>query len=385
MLKPLLVRLEAAGGRVIAYADDLLILVAGNIRTQLTCVATQRLEIVRSWGEEVGVPVNLQKTRQMLLKGSLSRPPSIRLGGDVIGYSQAVKYLGIRISERWDFFGHLADIHTKVQKTTGSIRRVLRKEWGLSLATSLHIYRGLYVPCIAYGAILWAGSLSRPHFAKRLNQAQRVALTAILPVCRTAPTAAMQVLAGELPWDLEVRYRATKARLRRGEQPGDALVEPERLIDLNEKERSAVVLDVFLDEWQRRWDDENTGRVTHRWISKVRYARLNRAFSPSYALTCLLTGHGTNSLLQSRGLEASARCASCDTSDETWTHILVDCPQYADIRCLEDWRITIGNDGEPDVGTALENAEQVCALDSFAREAFRRRDEFLPEHRRRPR
>lgn len=384
MVKSLLERLETAGAEVIAYADDLLVLVAGNSRVQIERVTTERLRIVSQWGEEVGVPVNLQKTVQMLLKGNLSRRPIIHLGDGTLRYETATPYLGIRIGERWSFSGHMLGLQRKVAATVASMRRVLRKEWGLTYKTVLRLYKGLIIPCVTYGSPIWAEATRGTAGRASINRAQRAAILAMLPVCKTVSTAAMQVLAGGLPWDLEVQRLATLAKLRRGGRMDESdPVSEEQLVGLRMTERKALVLDAYLDMWQSRWDAELNGRVTHRWMPDVRFVRQNNWFSPSLQLTYLLTGHGSlNSFLYDRNREPSAACPSCSLADETWVHVLVDCPVYADIRQLANWRIVIGVDGEPDVGEALREPDTVRALNAFAKEAYRRRDGFVPPERR---
>lgn len=385
-MQTLLVRLEAAGSKVIAYADDLLILVPGNSRAQLERLGTQWMQLVTQWGEEVGVPVNAQKTVQMLLKGKLatSRQPNIRLGDRAIGYSTPTRYLGVHIGERWSFFGHIRELKRKTEIATGALCRVMRKDWGFTLTTALRIYRGLLVPCVGYGAIVWGNVLQKQAEKAAIEKAQRVALRAMVPLCRTVSTAAMQVLAGELPWDLEVRRMAVMARLRKGRELGAAdLVQSAQLDGLNAKQRREAVREAFLDEWQRRWDSGEKGRTTHRWIPNVRFVRSRAAFNPTLELGYLLTGHGSlNHSLLRFGLEPTSACPSCGAADETWQHVLVECPAYTDIRRLAEWRIAVTDDGEPVVGRALEEPQTIAELNAFAKEAFRRRKERLQPNRR---
>lgn len=382
MMGGLLERLEDAGSNCIAYADDLLLLISGDSRTQLERASAQQLEIVARWGEEVGVPVNLQKTSQMLLKGRLSasRPPIVRLDGSSIAYAKEIRYLGVTFGPNWSFGRHVAELDRKSLSTVGLLRRVLRREWGLSLATTLHIYRGLFVPCVCYGSVVWAKALcTTGSMQASILRAQRTALYAMLCVCRTVSTVAMQVLAGELPWDLEVRRSIVMAKIRRDlELTDDDLVRYDAVQGLSKKQRRMVVRGAFIDEWQRRWDGESRGRTTYRWIPDVRFVGESKAFHASLELTYLLTGKGSlNAHLNEIGKSPTAACPSCRLADETWQHVLVDCPAYADIRCLSDWHITIDDDGEPEVGRALLDRDAVRRLNAFANEAFRRRKVHL--------
>lgn len=70
MMDPLLWQLELMC-KCCAYADDLLIMVEGQSRSEIEANAQACLQIVRDWGDSVGVSLALDKTVSMLLKGSL--------------------------------------------------------------------------------------------------------------------------------------------------------------------------------------------------------------------------------------------------------------------------------------------------------------------------
>lgn len=105
MMDPLLRGLSAVCN-VCAYADDLLIMVEGGSRSELEQMAAVAMGIVGSWSQRVGVSVSAEKTVTMLLRGSFrSHFPSVRLVcGRTVKYCTEVKYLGVTIGERLNFF-----------------------------------------------------------------------------------------------------------------------------------------------------------------------------------------------------------------------------------------------------------------------------------------
>lgn len=377
LMEDLLKLLEENNCKAIAYADDLVLFISGNTRVQLDRVATQKLQLVVEWGESVGVPVNEDKTVQTQLKGDLSatRPPNIRLGERGLKYAKVVTYLGVCLGERLSFEGHIRMVKQKAQATAGSLQRVLRKDWGLTRKTVLLMFRSLFVPCMGYGSIIWAHDAN----CHLLTQSHRVVLYATLPFCRTVSTVAMEVLAGQMPWDLEARRLHVMAKLRKGIPLVDAdLVQQVQLNGLNPKEREALVKNVFLDEWQRRWDNEHRGRTTYQWIPSVRFSSEHGYFNPSMQLLFLLTGYGSlNATLKARNAAPSALCPTCQTADETWDHFLVDCPTYAHIRESDEWHIVIAPDGTPDVSVALRQESSFAALNCFAKTAFKIRKDLV--------
>lgn len=382
MIADLLTILSNSNIKAVAYADDLILLIPGMTRNQLEKAACKSMQLVDEWGKIVGVPINEQKTKHMLLRGILasSRPPTVHLGNFSIIGANTVKYLGVTIGPGLSYRPHFKALKTKLMKLTGAFRRVTRKEWGLTRRTVLTIYRGLFVPVMSYACLIWADSVLRDPDRKLLIQAQRQALYVALPFCRTISTVAMQVLAGQMPWDLEARRLAVMAKLRRGIvlQSTD-LVQSDHLIGLSRKKCTEVVMDAFLDEWQRRWDADEHGRVMYEWIRKVRYCKEHPFFSPSMELMFLLTGYGSlNATLSTRtNSVASPLCPTCNQADENWRHVLLRCPTYTHIRKLNDWRIKVEVDGTADVQHALLDRDSFHAINKFAQAAFKIRKTIL--------
>ncbi|KAK9696754.1 hypothetical protein QE152_g31366 [Popillia japonica] len=147
----------------------------------------------------MGVSVSDTKTECMLLKGILSRAPSVRMGESCMKYVKEVKHLGVSVGERMSFRPHLERMREKIIRVAGSMSRILRKEWGLRRRATSITYKGLLFPCISYSASVWKPVLRFQYGRDLLNRCQRVALYACLSVCRTVSTDAMQILMGEAP------------------------------------------------------------------------------------------------------------------------------------------------------------------------------------------
>ncbi|KAH8320301.1 hypothetical protein KR067_000652, partial [Drosophila pandora] len=200
-----------------AYADDLLLLVEGNSRAVLENKGAQLMSIVEAWGTEIGVTISTSKTVIMLLKGALARTPLVRTAGANLPYVRSCRYLGITVSERMNFFMHIASLRQRMTGVVQALARVLRVDWGFSPRARRTIYAGLMVPCALFGASVWYVVTTRQVVARRrLLACQRLILLGCLPVCRTVSTLALQVLAGAPPLDLAAMKIAVKYKLKRG-------------------------------------------------------------------------------------------------------------------------------------------------------------------------
>lgn len=388
MMEDLLSRLISLGCKTIAYADDLLLVIEGSSRMELEQKGNEWFSIVNEWGLTVGVEVNLTKTTQTLLRGSFDRErmPSIKTGTGKLATVKVLKYLGVSatIGQKWTrgqlvqsrfmYQEHLALMRQKLAKVVFPLKRVMRKEWGLRIRATRTIYLGLMVPCVAFAAVVWSDCLRYANARDSLQSMQRIALMACVKICRTVSTDAIQVLLGELPWDLEIGRRSTICRIRKGLPLTDLdCITQDECTGRSEREISRLVEDKLFDQWQARWEESTRGRVTFSWIPQVRFAKSHPDFEPSLQLGYLLTGHGSfNAFLHDRGLAVSPACG-CGFQTEDWLHVTTACPLYADIRDLSAMGIHERADGTFDFSHALASRETYQHLGVFAHEVFARK------------
>jgi Reverse transcriptase (RNA-dependent DNA polymerase). len=374
MIDVLLWKLEESECKVVAYADDLLLVIEGVSRNELEKKATEWMKHVSNWGRSVGVSVSETKTVSMLLKGRLERPPNIRMNEVCLRYVDSLKYLGINIKERMKFKIHLQRTYEKVMNVVGVMRRVLRKNWGLKKKIMCVLYKGLFVSCAMYGASAWYECMRFQYAKDCINRCQRSVLYACLRVCRTVSTEAMQVLMGELPWDLECERRAVRFKVKNGIRMTDVDVITEDEVRLYTIDDCMRMIDERLhDKWQARWNESTKGRVTYEFIKNVRLVRKWLWFEPGLYMGYLLTGHGSmNDYLMKRGLSESNSCI-CGAERENWKHILIECDMYDEIRDLNKFGVIVREDESVDVSGVLENKERYECVNEFAKNAFERR------------
>ncbi|KAH8322603.1 hypothetical protein KR074_010564 [Drosophila pseudoananassae] len=198
-----------------------------------------------------------------------------------------------------------------------------------------------------------------------------------MPVCRTVSTEALQVLFGAVPLDLEIRRTAVSYKLKKGlpllesewlyREVLGGTVESSRPSEWKEMLRGCV-----LSDWQVRWDGCENGRVTYEFIPDVSFVVDRPDFGFNLSAGFLLTGHGSlNAWLHSRHLADSPEC-QCGSGDETWKHVLCECPLYDDLRDLGGLGV-IQAGGDFDFSQVLSTSDRVDRLNVFARAVFSRR------------
>ncbi|GBP65882.1 Retrovirus-related Pol polyprotein from type-1 retrotransposable element R1 4 [Eumeta japonica] len=181
----------------------------------------------------------------MTVKGTLQRPPTVRIGGGSIRLVSAATVLGMVLDEHLPFAQHAQTIGERASKSFGKVSRVLTASWGMSA----------------------------------LLRRQRPSLVLLTKAYRTVSTPALPVLAGVLPAHYEVTITDRTDRQR------DGLTRAEVRVFKRRAKEEAVI------EWQKEWDEETKGRELYRFFPEVS-ARLSFDWiEPDYETSQLLTGH----------------------------------------------------------------------------------------------
>ena len=309
----------------IAYADDIVILIAGNTRNELQKKGQEVVTRVPTWCTRKKLTLSEQKTEMLLVKGKLDaeRPPIIKISGRNVRMEQAIKYLGVHLEGGLKVNKHVEAITGKCQKLFNSLARVAKAKWGLGHAAMRTLYRGLYEPITTYAAAGWS-DLLKGKARSKLIRSQRMALLRVTKAYRTTSTEALQVIAGVIPIDLlvEIRARLHNKKRRRDEAPDEKTIVGEAL-----------------EKWQERWQTTPKGRTTFDYFASIKDRLENRWVRPDHYTTQFISGHGDfNGKLKSFNLSELDTCECGEI--ETAHHILEDCPIFNEER--QEFRNALG-------------------------------------------
>ena len=133
-------------------------------------------------------------------------------------------------------------------RMTGRLYAVAGRTWGMDPAILKMIMDRAVRPMVLYGAEIWGARHSDQRINKALDTAQRPYLKHITRAYNTAPTAALQVLAGAPPWNLEA---AKIARIRRARNRALIEVQTSRIseikIEPNVQEETYVSRQIYTE------------------------------------------------------------------------------------------------------------------------------------------
>jgi hypothetical protein len=317
-----------AGCSCIAYADDALLLLSGNTRRELEIKGSEALSLVLEWGGRNKLTFSPQKTMGLMVKGNLDRGrnPIIRMGGRSVRFVREVKYLGVLLDSNNSFLAHAKSISEKAGSLFMKVRRISTATWGLRGGAVRTLYRGTYVAQLTYAAGVWAHRASSGSVRRTLLSGQRRPLLALTGAYRTVSTAALSVLAGELPADLEVLESTAVKSLKKGEVVeyfGSTFVrvQGECIAPLIRQIKIKSV-----EIWQSRWDAELTGRWTYAFFPDISLRLKMKQQNHNHYLVQMMSGHGEfGAKLFDLGLVDNAACP-CGNPYQTAMHILWECP-----------------------------------------------------------
>ncbi|CAI6372470.1 unnamed protein product [Macrosiphum euphorbiae] len=339
--------------KLVAYADDLAVLIAGSDILDIQGRARATLGALRDWAELRGLTFSASKSQAIPLKGGLRSGFTVPFGAQDIVAVDSVRYLGVELDSKRNFWAHVSIVAGKSESLYSRLRAASSADWGLRQSTSAVIYRAVFLPRITYAAEIWAKGVLTKKAIKLLGSKQRRALRSLTGAYSTTSTDALQVVAGQLPLDLEIRWHVVRTRRKAGQ--------------ISEEEMSDQ-WDRLLDIWQDRWDSSVKGRWTYGIFPDIR-RRLVLPLEVDHYVCQFLTGHGDfNSKLESFNLRGEAMCR-CETEDESVDHVLYRCPLLS----AERDRVIrqIGEDVWPcETKVFMDTRSNYCALRRFAREAI---------------
>ena len=298
---------------LVSYADDTAVLVKANSRREIERMSTEVLNTIAQWGIEHKLMFNPGKTEAILLKDSLCRKrnPCIKMMGSFIKFTQKLKYLGVILSKSFGFEPHMTYVTRRARVRVNLLQKLARPKFGVSSGVLKVLYKGAFEPAVTYASPVFADRLNSKT-RRLLLSSQRCALIPMLRAYRTVPGDALPVLAGVLPMDLLVQYRAASYKRLKSEE----LMEP------------------FIQAWSDRWTNSDKGRAVYEYVPDVTFFMRDGAPMLTRPVVQFITEHGCSKAYGRRfhpDKNPNARC-TCGAAKQTFDHLLVVCPDFEEER-----------------------------------------------------
>ena len=202
---------------LLAFADDLAIILTGFCLMTLRDLGQRYLSICNKWCEENGLKLSAIKTQVIIFsrKHSITLPRPIKLRGIEIEFCSTVKYLGIHLDSKLNWHEHVHITAQKCAKILFATRKMIGDRWGLSPDKVIWIYNSIIKPIMTYACSTWAPRLL--HNASRLEGLKKIGNLSLLMATGAKRTSSQEVLHqlfDLLPVTLELEKTALLQALR---------------------------------------------------------------------------------------------------------------------------------------------------------------------------
>lgn len=208
--------LEDTGIRVVAYADDVVLLVPGLFPDTLS----ERIEIglttLSRWANSCGLGINPSKTELVLFKSGY-KTPSFKLpsmNGLPLELSDKAKFLGVTLDSRLTWKPNLEERVRKAQIAFFVCHRAIGKSWGLNPKQTKWILTSVVRPILLYAVVVWWIALLVESNCNKLDRLIRMVCIGITGALRTTSKEALFNTLHILPSDLFSQEVAAKTAVR---------------------------------------------------------------------------------------------------------------------------------------------------------------------------
>jgi Reverse transcriptase (RNA-dependent DNA polymerase)/Endonuclease-reverse transcriptase len=302
---------QMEGVKIVAFADDVALLVTDKSLPLLQMKCNNALRKVTKWLTEAGLHLAVHKTEALFFtRRRKISPPSLKIDGQEITYKKSIRYLGVEIDDKLRFVAHTEKAAAKAAKTAEGLARLMPNVGGLKTARR-KLYNEVVHSVLLYGAPIWADAMQTEKARQNLARVQRRSALRVAAAYRTVSEDAVLVLAAVPPIDLLARERnATYGGAKREEA----------------KQRTMA-------EWLVRWNSSTKGRWTHRLIQDLEGWIGRKHGTLCFHLTQLLTGHGCfGKYLHKIGKETTPGCYHCSANFDDAAHTIFECPAWTEER-----------------------------------------------------
>jgi Reverse transcriptase (RNA-dependent DNA polymerase)/Endonuclease-reverse transcriptase len=312
------------GCHLLAYADDITLVIEANSREEILSRSESALGILHNWSKFSKLSFSPEKTEVIFLKGILRQPPVLKFRDFTLPFVPSTTHLGVILSNGCRTFrAHVNYIVNKALKSFHFVSRLAGANWGLRFSHLKCLYAAIFVQIVSYSSSLWRDKITGV-VRLALHRGQRTPLMMLTRSYRTTSNSALAVIAGVLPLDLQVQVKAAGYCFR-----NDLVLHIDGVLVPKEPDDTITIFkqrafDTAIDVWQVRWDVEVNGRHTYSFFPDIRRRLSYTWIVPDRFVSQFLTGHGAFAAkLTQLGLRNDPRCVCGEYQDAD--HILWSC------------------------------------------------------------
>ncbi|CAG4949792.1 unnamed protein product [Parnassius apollo] len=282
-----------SGCHLQAFADDVLLIVSAKDVNTLQTNTNRALEIILEWGQSVKLTFGPTKTQAIAFTRKAEEAHLI-MGRHTLAFQRSIKFLGMIIDRKLLFADHVKYVVGKAMRIFNKLCIYTRPTWGAHPDNVQTIYRQVIEPTITYAA------------------AAQVDLNFIFSWAKGHAGDAGNEIADETAKGAATQHKTP-----------DYAKFPMSFVKRTMREKTWRT-------WQTRYESAEQGARTKELLPKLTdICALWKATKVSFQLTQALTGHGYHKEYLHRFKIAADPFCPCDnTTTQTLTHLLRECPRF---------------------------------------------------------
>jgi ribonuclease HI len=214
--------------RVIAFANDLMVLTRDKSALEAENYANQDLKRIENWARNNKMQFNEHKSKVLLVTGKKSEANAtlnIYFNNKRLEQVSDLKYLGIYFDSRFSFDRHVNYITGKCTSIIHMLAKSAKLKWGLRHRALKVIYSGAIEPTLTYGAPIFEKALTKQNNLRKYQSVKRIMNIKIARAFSTLSYEASCVLAGVRPIWLVIEEKAQNYKATHNNNEFDAPLE----------------------------------------------------------------------------------------------------------------------------------------------------------------
>lgn len=317
-----------AGVELMAFADDLVILVPGTTPADASQRAGEAVDRVVAWMGTNRLQLAAAKTEVVMIsrkkKDYTDIPVSI--DGVPILSRTDIRYLGVRIHCHLSWLQHVVANTEKATRVAEALARLMRNHSGPK-GKKRRLLVAVVNSILRYAAPIWHEGTETREIQRLLERCHKKVVVGAAFAFRTISYEAAAAIAGVIPICRLVQEDARCYQRQFGGATGLSAKQ------IRAEERVATIR-ILEDDWDAVGTaDSRFKQWTHRVLPDLPLWLSRKHGEVNFHLCQLLSGHGFfRQFLHSKEFASSPDCPECPGVVESPEHVMFACPRFADIR-----------------------------------------------------
>lgn len=330
-----LLRMEIpTSSKIIAYADDIVIITKGTNKMEIEKEINETVAKIISWMKEHMLKIAAHKTEVVLLvsKRVFCREIAIKVDGVEIRSKKSVKYLGVHFEQNMRMGEHIKKAVEKTGRIAGNLARLMPNLNGPE-NEKRNILASVVYSSLMYGVQIWGKVTQWKKYVTMLEQAQRKVMLRLARAYRTSATISLQVISGSLPIDLMIEEKIRIYNMKKKKKQFESA---EETMDIEEEdeETEEKIKEEMMIKWQDKWTKEvSKGQWTKTLIPNIQKWTSRSHGKVCYELSQFLTGHGHFKSFQFKIKKVpNENCRYCPNTKDDPEHTVFQCKNFEKTR-----------------------------------------------------